>query len=85
MLAIQIRHPVPHMKLDPVSLRLFVSVVEEGTIAAAAKREHIAAAAVSKRLSELEELFDSKLLNRTNKGIRQPTPVCLCCSWLAAP
>jgi DNA-binding transcriptional LysR family regulator len=57
------------MKLDPVSLRLFVSVVEEGTIAAAAKREHIAAAAVSKRLSELEELLDSKLLNRTNKGI----------------
>jgi DNA-binding transcriptional LysR family regulator len=59
MLAIQNSHPVPHMKLDPVSLRLFVSVVEEGTIAAAAKREHIAAAAVSKRLSELEELLDS--------------------------
>ncbi|MEQ7919799.1 LysR family transcriptional regulator [Xanthomonas sp. WHRI 1810A] len=57
------------MKLDPVSLRLFVSVIEEGTIAAAAKREHIAAAAVSKRLSELEELLDAKLLTRTNKGI----------------
>jgi DNA-binding transcriptional LysR family regulator len=57
------------MKLDPVSLRLFVSVVEEGTIAAAAKREHIAAAAVSKRLSELEEHLDARLLNRTNKGI----------------
>ncbi|WP_338525257.1 LysR family transcriptional regulator [Pseudomonas batumici] len=69
MLAIQASPPVPLMKLDPVSLRLFVSVVEEGTIAAAAKREHIAAAAVSKRLSELEELLDSKLLNRTNKGI----------------
>lgn len=58
-----------HMKLDPVTLRLFVSVIEEGTIAGAAKREHIAAAAVSKRLSELEELLDSKLLNRSNKGI----------------
>jgi DNA-binding transcriptional LysR family regulator len=57
------------MKLDPVSLRLFVSVVEEGTIAAAAKREHIAAAAVSKRLSELEALLDSQLLVRSNKGI----------------
>jgi DNA-binding transcriptional LysR family regulator len=65
----QAARPVSHMKLDPVSLRLFVSVVEEGTIAAAAKREHIAAAAVSKRLSELEELLDSRLLNRTNKGI----------------
>ncbi|MDB6144446.1 MAG: LysR family transcriptional regulator [Pseudomonas sp.] len=61
--------PLPLMKLDPVSLRLFVSVIEEGTIAAAAKREHIAAAAVSKRLSELEELLDSQLLVRTNKGI----------------
>lgn len=57
------------MKLDPVSLRLFVSVVEEGTIAAASKREHIAAAAISKRLSELEELLDARLLKRTNKGI----------------
>lgn len=57
------------MKLDPVSLRLFVSVVEEGTIAAAAKHEHIAAAAVSRRLSELEDLLDSKLLDRSNKGI----------------
>ena len=60
---------MPPMKLDPVSLRLFVSVIEEGTIAAAAKREHIAAAAVSKRLSELEDLLDSQLLVRTNKGI----------------
>jgi DNA-binding transcriptional LysR family regulator len=82
MLAIQISHPVPHMKLDPVSLRLFVSVVEEGTIAAAAKREHIAAAAVSKRLSELEELLDSKLLNRTNKGIA-PTDAGLSLLYMA--
>ncbi|MES1163500.1 MAG: LysR family transcriptional regulator, partial [Rhizobacter sp.] len=42
------------MKLDPVSLRLFVAVMEEGTIAAAALREHLAPAAVSKRVSELE-------------------------------
>ena len=31
------------MKLDPVSLRLFVAVMEENTIAAAAAREHLAA------------------------------------------
>ena len=42
------------LRLDPTSLKLFVRVVEEGTIAAAADREHIAAAAVSKRLSEIE-------------------------------
>jgi DNA-binding transcriptional LysR family regulator len=57
------------MKLDPLSLRLFVSVVEEGTIAAAATREHIAAAAVSKRLSELEDQLNTQLLTRSNKGI----------------
>ena len=57
------------MKLDPLSLRLFVRVVEEGTIAAAAELEHIAAPAVSKRLRELEELFRTPLLVRTNKGI----------------
>ncbi|SMG60381.1 LysR family transcriptional regulator [Paraburkholderia susongensis] len=61
------------MRLDPVSLKLFVSVVERGTIAAAAENEHIAAAAVSKRLSELEETLGIRLLIRTNKGIR-PTP-----------
>ena len=42
------------MKLDPLSLQLFVSVIEEGTVAAAAARHHMAAAAVSKRISELE-------------------------------
>jgi len=57
------------LKLDPVSLKLFVRVVDEGTIAAAAELEHIAAPAVSKRLRELEELFGTPLLTRTNKGI----------------
>lgn len=60
------------MKLDPLSLKLFVSVIEEGTIAAAAEREHIVASAVSKRISELEIALDTQLLQRSNKGI-QPT------------
>jgi DNA-binding transcriptional LysR family regulator len=57
------------MKLDPVSLRLFVHIVEEGSIAAAAAREHIAASAVSKRISDLEEVLKTQLLARTNKGV----------------
>ncbi|WP_456238562.1 LysR family transcriptional regulator [Paraburkholderia solitsugae] len=57
------------LKLDPVSLKLFVRVVDEGTIAGAAELEHIAAPAVSKRLRELEEVFGTPLLTRTNKGI----------------
>ncbi|GAC1421575.1 MAG: LysR substrate-binding domain-containing protein [Burkholderiaceae bacterium] len=58
------------MKLDPLSLRLFVSVIEEGTIAAAAMRHHIAAAAVSKRMSELESQLAAQLMIRSNKGIK---------------
>ena len=57
------------MIIDPLSLKLFVSIAEEGTIAAAAEREHIAASAVSKRISELEDVFHTQLLRRTNKGV----------------
>lgn len=60
------------MRLDTLSLRLFISVIEEGTIAAAAEREHIVASAVSKRISELEIALDTQLLQRSNKGV-QPT------------
>lgn len=57
------------MRLDPVSLRLFVRIVESGSIAAAAEREHIAASAVSRRISELEDALNTALLQRTNKGV----------------
>lgn len=60
------------MRLDPVSLRLFVAVMEEGTIAEAAAREHIAASAVSKRLSELEQTLATELFVRSNRGT-EPT------------
>lgn len=56
------------MRIDPVSLRLFVAVMEEGTIAAAAQREHIASAAVSRRISELESSLGTSLFERSNKG-----------------
>jgi DNA-binding transcriptional LysR family regulator len=60
------------MKIDPVSLNLFIAVVEEGSIAAAAEREHIAAPAVSKRISALEETLRTTLLTRHHKGV-EPT------------
>lgn len=56
------------MRIDPVSLRLFVAVMEEGTIAGAAVREHIAPAAVSRRISELESSLGASLFERSNKG-----------------
>lgn len=64
---------MPGMKLDLLSLKLFVRVVEEGTIARAAEREHIVAAAISRRLSDLEQAFGTALLRRSNKGI-EATP-----------
>lgn len=57
------------MHLDPISLRLFIAVVETGTIAAASQREHIAPSAISKRISELESLLNTRLLKRNNRGI----------------
>ncbi|MEJ7686233.1 MAG: LysR family transcriptional regulator [Variovorax sp.] len=62
------------MRVDPVSLRLFVAVMEEGTLAAAAAREHLAAAAVSKRISELEAALGVALFQRSNKGTRATAP-----------
>lgn len=70
------------MRLDPTSLKLFISVIEHGTIAAAAQHEHIAAAAISKRISELEAALQISLLVRTNKGIR-PTPAGIALSAMA--
>lgn len=74
----------PTMKPDPLSLRLFVSVIEHGTIAAAATRHHIAAAAVSKRISELEGQLNTQLLTRSNKGIA-PTPAGAALIGMARP
>ena len=52
--------------------RLFVAVMEESTIAAAAAREHIAASAVSRRLADLEDALRVALFTRSNKGT-EPT------------
>ena len=57
------------MRIDPVSLRLFLSVAELGTIAGAVDREHIAASAISKRISDLEDALATDLFARTNKGL----------------
>jgi DNA-binding transcriptional LysR family regulator len=57
------------MNLDPVSLRLFVDIVEKGSITGAAEDAHTAASAVSKRISDLETALKTRLLVRTNKGV----------------
>jgi DNA-binding transcriptional LysR family regulator len=70
------------MRLDPLSLKLFIGVVEHGSIASAAEENHIAPAAVSKRMSELESALCTPLLMRTNKGA-QATPAGLALLHLA--
>jgi DNA-binding transcriptional LysR family regulator len=50
-------------------MQLFVAVCEEGSIARAAQREHLAASAVSKRLSDLESSVDTALLYRHARGV----------------
>lgn len=57
------------MRLDPISLRLFVAVMEEQAIARAAAREHIATSAASRRLAELENQLQVHLFDRSNRGI----------------
>lgn len=59
-------------RVDPVSLRLFVSVCDQGTIAAAAEHECIAASAISKRVAEMEYWVGTPLLHRGQRGV-QPT------------
>lgn len=61
------------MRHDLVTLKLFLAIVEEAGIARAAEREHIAASAVSKRISDLEATLGTALLVRHTKGV-EPTP-----------
>jgi len=55
--------------LDLVSLRIFVATAEEGSLAKAAAREHIAVSAVSRRISELEGRTGVQLFERRDRGV----------------
>jgi DNA-binding transcriptional LysR family regulator len=56
-------------RLDLQTLHLFNTVAHLRNIAKAAEQEHIAASAVSKRISELEEALGTKLLYRLRRGV----------------
>lgn len=56
--------------IDLVTLRLFLGAIEEGSLARAAVRENIVASAVSKRISELEEILGVPVLERGAKGVQ---------------
>lgn len=53
---------------DITTLRVFLAVNRLGSIGAAARSEHIAASAVSRRISDLEHDLDTTLIKRTPAG-----------------
>src|SRR5262249_45585376 len=55
--------------IDLVSMKLFVAVVEEHSMSKAAIREHIALAALSKRIAGLERDLGVSLLERGARGV----------------
>ncbi len=59
--------------IDPTSLHLFIAVCETGSIARAGERELLSAAAVSKRMVEIERKIGAPLLLRSQRGVT-PTP-----------
>ena len=60
------------MRFDLTTLHLFLSAVDEGSIAAAAGVNAIAPSAISRRISELEHRLNTPLLYRKTKGV-EPT------------
>jgi DNA-binding transcriptional LysR family regulator len=61
------------MRFDLSDLRLFVSVVEAGSITRGAERMHLAIAAASTRIRNMEAALGTPLLHRERQGV-QPTP-----------
>lgn len=56
--------------LDLVSLKLFIECVNTGSLTRVAKEQHIALAALSRRMHLLEEHYGVKLLERTGRGVQ---------------
>lgn len=56
--------------LDLISLKLFVSCVDTGSLTKVSKEQYIALAALSRRMSLLEEHYGVRLLERTGRGVR---------------
>ncbi|HSW07382.1 LysR substrate-binding domain-containing protein [Aquabacterium sp.] len=54
---------------DPLTLRLFVAICEEGNIARAAEREALVPSALSKRIAAIEAAVGTPLLQRGRRGV----------------
>lgn len=61
------------MRFDLTDLRLFIAVVEAGSISKGAKAAHMALASASARVSGMEAVLGTTLLERGRRGVL-PTP-----------
>jgi DNA-binding transcriptional LysR family regulator len=61
--------PIVMKRLDFVTLKLFVAIADSRSLTRAAEREHLALAAVSKRISDLETQLSTTLLYRRPRGV----------------
>jgi DNA-binding transcriptional LysR family regulator len=57
------------MRFDLIDLRLFVAVVEAGSISRGAEAVHLALASASARVSGMEALLGTRLLERGRRGV----------------
>ena len=60
-------------RFDLVSIRLVVDCVQHGSLSAAARERHLALAAASRRIRELEDAVGEPLFERHGRGVL-PTP-----------
>jgi DNA-binding transcriptional LysR family regulator len=60
-------------RFDLVSIRLVVDCVQQGSVSAAARERHLALAAASRRIRELEDAIGEPLFERHGRGVL-PTP-----------
>src|ERR1700682_2659512 len=60
------------MRFDIETLRLFIFVIEGGSISAASDRGNVVVSAVSRRISDLEQAAGTPLLHRRSRGV-EPT------------
>lgn len=56
-------------RIDFITLKIFIAIADERSLTKAAEREHLALAAVSKRVSDLESQLGINLLYRQPKGV----------------
>ncbi|MEW6759440.1 MAG: LysR substrate-binding domain-containing protein [Pseudomonadota bacterium] len=58
------------MRFDLTDLRLFLTVVECGSLTHGARAMHLALASVSERIAGMEEVLGAPLLERNRRGVR---------------